>query len=291
MQTKIALVGIPDDYPTAYISGGATRDRGGNVPPDGQTRTVARAGGGGVWRGTRGLVAALERLQADVVNAGGSPLRLTEVYRDQQVQADARARFERWVRAGKPHASSSRFDRTTMKSAYVARPGHSNHGWGGAVDFDVAALEFPGTGRGTNDALAVLWRMAKKHGFTPIIGEPVINQSESWHFDHWGPLAAVRNMFVDNGSSAYGPTALVGCILAGTLPISVGRGTERYVQARLLAGGHWVGEAGCDGHLGNATKHALRAAGIDLVPGAVATTGLIAALDAAEVGFDLLRET
>jgi orotate phosphoribosyltransferase len=102
-------------------------------------------------------------------------------------------------------------------------------------------------------------------------------------------LAAVRAMFSASGVSSYGPTAFVGCILAGTLPMSVGRVSERYVQARLLAGGHWVGKAGCDGHLGNDTKKALRAAGIELVPGAVPTSGLIAALDAAEVGFDLLR--
>jgi hypothetical protein len=224
---------------------------------------------------------ALVALNRDVIQAGGAPLRLLDVWRDPNIQADARAKYDRWVAAGKPEPGTRAFDSRTMKAAYVARPGESNHGWGGAIDFDDGALEFPGTGRGTDAALAVFWQLAAEHGFTPIIREPIIAQSESWHFDYLGTLSAVRDLGNSHGVGGYGLVATVGSILAGTAPISWRRSQERYVQARLVIGGFWPGTI--DGYLGNKTKAAVAEAGVKVKANAPTST-VIAALNDAGIG-------
>jgi len=290
MQTKITLAPIPDDFPTAYVAGGKTLDANGRVPSIHRTLTVGKAGGGTVWRASPGMVRALIKLQTAVKNASGAPLRLVDAYRDQRKQADARGRYERWLRAGKPDTSSRSFNKVTMKTAFVAKAGRSNHGWGGAIDIDQRALEFPGTGRGTNRALEELWRIAIPMGFTPILSVPLVEMPECWHLDFMGPLEKVAELFRANrAGEIYSKTAYVGCILANSLPSNTNRLSERYVQARLLIEGYYVGAAGCDGILGKETRKGLIEADIPLVPGSVSTSALIASLDAREIGFSALR--
>jgi hypothetical protein len=174
-----------------------------------------------------------------------------------------------------------------MRVDAASPPGRSQHGWGGAVDFDVAALEFAGTGRGTDEALARFWELAAADGWTPIIANPWIAQSESWHFDRFGwPMLALRKLFADHGyRSNYGLVAEVGCTLAGTMPHTVGHQKERYVQARLLIDGHWCGPV--DGIIGKNTRAALADAGVTAPPGATVDQ-LITALNEAGVGSEAL---
>ena len=86
---------------------------------------------------------------------------------------------------------------------------------------------------------------------------------------------------------AYGLTANVGCILAGTY---VGeRSMERYVQARLLLAGVWVGAP--DGILGKMTRAGMCAAlKVNSVNMATPAATLIGMLDSAGIGLDVLAQ-
>jgi hypothetical protein len=162
-----------------------------------------------------------------------------------------------------------------MKTAYVAAVGQSNHGWGGAVDIDVGALVFPGIARGSNEALAAFWEIAESFGWLPIITRPSVGQSECWHFDHLGPLAEIRDLFVRKGmaGSAYAQTAMAGHALAGVLPGELAPNvTVAYIQSRLLLAGYWVGKV--DGVIGPKTLGALAEVGVGLNKGAAAESVL-----------------
>jgi hypothetical protein len=175
-----------------------------------------------------------------------------------------------------------------MKAAFVSKPGESCHGCGMAVDLDVEALEFPGTGRGTDAALSTFWDLARPHGWRPIIASPTIDQSESWHFDHRGPLNAVDRLFLEHRHESskyrrpYPLVATVGAVLAQTMPVTTSRLNERYIQCRLLVAGFWCGEP--DGYIGNKTIAALAEAGIKGIRKGTQPSLIIQALNEAEIG-------
>lgn len=259
---QIELVALPDDQLTAYIAGGRTRHNDLSVPHFSQVLTVARAGRGPSWRLAKGAAAALAALQLDLEAQGAEAVRLSDAFRQPDgQQAVARAGYEAWLAAGLPKPSDTLRWRADMKTAYVARPGESNHGWGGSKDIDVGALVFPGVRRGSDEALDEYWTVARRHGWTPIIAEPDVTMAECWHFDHLGPLADVRKLYLDAGyrrPAAY--VARVGCALAGTLPSTVATRDSAYVQARLLIAGHFAGVV--DGQVGPKTREAMKAAGL-----------------------------
>lgn len=157
------------------------------------------------------------------------------------------------------------------------------------MDIGVTALRFF-DGRQGDAALTAFWEVAVRHGFTPIISEPRVDRSESWHFDHLGPLRAVRDMFRSRTAenveyaSAHAIAAEVGCILLGTH--TGGLQMERYVQARLLLAGQWCGLP--DGKIGTKTRAALKAVGIDALATSSASE-IIMQLDAQGVGVEQLR--
>lgn len=245
------LVELDSRLVSAYLADGRTRI-GGAVPPDGQTINVRG------WRASKGTAAALVELDRRVTATGGAHLRLVEVYRSPQTSAEARAKYERWVDAGRPTTAREGLDLATMKTAFVRKPGESLHNAGMAVDIDQDALEFPGTGRGTDAALAAFWTLAEACGFTPIIAAPNVEQSESWHFDYFGVAAPILTLAYEAGHQQGNLIASMACTtLQGyqwfTAPM------ERYAQAALLLCGYWCGPV--DGELGKLSQAAAKAAG------------------------------
>jgi len=290
---RINLTPIDPLLLTAYVRGGrgSTR-RNGRLVPDSEVLTVKEAPATG-WRLARDNAKALLELDHAVAVAGGARIRLVDCYRDPRIQSEARRYYENWLRAGKPDPSSNTFVRKTMKAAYVARAGESNHGWGGSIDIDVEALAFPGTGRGTDQALATFWGIAMDDGWRPAISQPRAEQSEAWHFDRYGPMEDIGSMFMRHGDTTpkylrpYPIVATVGCLLASTMPVGTRPLDEKHVQAMLLAGGFWCGEP--DGAIGPMTRKALEEAGIPGIQRATPVSIILAAINEKRVGYELLE--
>lgn len=191
--------------------------------------------------------AGLLALHKAVMAAGGD-FRVTDCFRDVATQASARAKYDNWVKAGKPKPGTSGFDANTMKAAYVAVPGRSNHNAGRAIDVHLAALRFPGVA--ADKQLDRLWELAKPLGWTPIIKAPDEVASEAWHFDFHGPWAGVVER-AGYESGAIGAAADVGNGESDT--------GWRRVQGQLHRAGYNVGTI--DGIAGKRTHEGLAASG------------------------------
>lgn len=284
----IALDTIPDGIASSYGPGGATRQRvGGRVTPWRYEDLTSCAALGrrtnSVWKLSRGTARDLVALNDDMRAAGSPGLRLTEGWRPFGVSEAEHEKWLAWRAAGSPDPDSTQFVKGRMRTAYVAPAGRSFHNSGLAIDIDVELLGFPGLSG--DDALGVFWDLAAARGFTPIIVAPKSGQSESWHFDHLGPLTRVVEAFVAHRKESrvyadpYGLTAWVGCILSGQV---IGpKALERYLQARLLLAGFWAGVP--DGVIGPKTLAALATAGVSMPRGTPASV-LIGKLDELEIG-------
>jgi len=185
------------------------------------------------------------------VEAKGGDLRITECHRDIAVQKAARAKYDAWVRAGKPKPGTPAFDAAKMKAAYVATPGRSGHNAGRSVDIHLGELKFPVP---ANQQLDVLWELAIPLGFTAIIKNPDEAASEAWHFDFWGELKGVLSRL------GYEQAALCGAILVGHGDLVT---YAAVLQALLSRAGYNVGNI--DGLAGAKTNQALASAlGVDI---------------------------
>jgi hypothetical protein len=184
----------------------------------------------------------------EAVTAAGGDFRVTELHRDVAVQQAARAKYDAWVRAGKPSPSSAGFNAKTMKAAFVALPGRSFHNAGRAIDVHLGALKFPGVA--ANKQLDKLWEVAKACGWSPIIKAPDESASEAWHFDYYGELSGVLKRL------GYEQTALCGAILVGHSGDC--QTFEHTTQALLQRAGFDIGKI--DGDIGPKTRGALMAA-------------------------------
>ena len=181
----------------------------------------------------------------EAVFAAGGDFRVTELHRDVAVQQGARAKYDAWVRAGKPSPSSSGFNSKTMKAAFVALPGRSFHNAGRAIDIHIGALKFPGVA--ANKQLDKLWEIAKSCGWSPIIKAPDEGASEAWHFDYYGEISGVLKRL------GYEQTALCGAILVGHSGDC--QTFEHTTQALLQRAGFDIGKI--DGDIGPKTRAAL----------------------------------
>jgi len=210
---------------------------------------------------TPGTLRAIVAADIAVEEAGGGGLRLTEVYRPMRVQAAGRRGYLAWSQAGRPSIGDPGF-RQGMKSAYVADPEESGHPAGLSMDLGVYWMSFPGTGVGTDAALSALWDIIRPLGWRPVIREPIIGMSEAWHFDHFGPLEGVRQMFYAHRSdgaryrNAYGNTMRAGHALVGTW--ERGNAMEAHAQALILLSGAWIGVV--DGKPGPMTRKGFKLA-------------------------------
>jgi hypothetical protein len=255
MPVPIALVPVDARILSSYVRTGGT-----NGPRE-VLRPLAQLGKAGVC--TADTAAALLALH-EAVQAAGGDFRVTELHRDVAVQQAARAKYDRWVRAGKPKPGTSGFDANTMKAAFVATPGRSMHNAGRALDVNLAALKFPGVA--ADKQLDKLWELARACGWSPVIRTADERASEAWHFDCWGDL---RGVYARLG---YEQAAFAGALLVG----HAGTGTSwaSVTQALLQRAGHNIGAI--DGAFGPRSVAALAAA---LGSTTSATQGLVARAD------------
>lgn len=197
------------------------------------------------------MASALLILQAAVLAKGGD-FRVTSMTRDLKTQAAAYARYQAWVKAGRPPVTSPKYDPDTMKADVVARPGYSWHNAGRAVDISIKALRFPGVA--ADKQLDLLWDLARPLGFRPILKTPEERASEAWHFDFMGPWAG---LFQRRGD--YAEAAMAACLDVGGS--GYGRDVEREIQAHLHRLGIDVGAI--DGLVGTKTRTGLHALDLD----------------------------
>lgn len=289
----IQIVALDGSIPTSYGTKGTTGQDGLPIPWN-QVRRVKDYKSVDAWRASQGTAADLLGVQDDITRAGWPGLRVTEAIRDVSIVVAERAKYDNWIAAGRPDPSiPTRYSSKSMRSVYVKRPNETNHQWGGAVDVDVQAWAQDGAKKGLtgNQAMAELWGFLAPWGFTPIIAEPNLNQSEAWHFDHYGPLRVVRELFQAHRfdgkqyADVAGLTAQVGNILAGTFDGN--RKMERFVQARLLIAGAWCGLP--DGDIGRLTRQALIQLGIIEVSVTTPMAEILGILDRRELGLKEVR--
>lgn len=237
MPAPVALVPVDASIASSYDKAGKTGSPRATLTP------LARLGKAGVAHPD--MARALLNL-SNAVTAAGGDLRITECHRDVAVQKAARAKYDNWVKAGKPAASSSAFDAKTMKAAFVAQPGRSGHNAGRSIDVHLGMLKFPGLP--ADKQLDKLWEIAIPLGWAPIIKSADESASEAWHFDFVGDLKGVKDRL------GYEQWALCGAILVGHGDLS---SYEAVVQALLSRAGHNLGNI--DGIAGPKTINALAA--------------------------------
>lgn len=219
--------------------------------------------GGGTGGPRSGLIAlhklkAAAQVPADVaagllaahhaVQGAGGDFRVTDLRREVETQAAARKKYENWLNAGKPTGSA--FDSTTMKAAFVAKPGYSFHNAGRAMDVHIQELKFPGLP--SSQQLDKLWELVEPLGWRPIIRTANERESEAWHFDFMGEWAPVYDRL------GYKDGAMCAALDIGV--DCYARWSWRFVQAQLQRAGYDVGEV--DGYAGRKTKKGLKKAGI-----------------------------
>lgn len=286
-----ALVPVPGHLRTSYGARGKPRDEAGRPWACRLLRTVEELRGKSTtsWRCTAPMALALAELDADIIEAGGSGLRLTEVSREWSFAHAERAKYDRWIAAEQPIPGTRRWETGLMRTTYVARAGETNHGWGAAIDIDAYAIDLPGLT--PNARLAAFWKLATVRGFRPVIPEPDVSRPECWHFDHLGPLEPVRARYreaakADPGryGQGYSYTAIVGHALTGEWKGGNARGL--WVQARLIAHGALLVP---DGLVGPKTRAAAAAFGVEF-NARTREAGIEAALDEAGIGAAMLAE-
>lgn len=250
----VPLVPVDPSIASSYNRSGGT---GG---PRSNLTSLVKLGKAGVAHPD--MAPALKALSDGVFKAGGD-FRVTECHRDVAVQKAARAKYDLWVKAGKPKPGTPAFDPKTMKAAFVAAPGRSGHNAGRSIDVHLSELKFPGTP--ADKQLDRLWEIALPLGWSPIIKTADEGASEAWHFDFVGDLAGVKARL------GYEQWALCGAILVGHGDLT-GFGAE--LQALLCRAGYDIGAI--DGMPGNKTKAALASA---LAVSADVAAALISAKD------------
>ena len=231
MSAPIPLAAVDSSIASSYSKAGKT---GG---PRQELVSLSKLGKAGF--AVAEMAAALKMLSDAVLEAGGD-FRVTECHRDVGVQKAARAKYDNWVKAGKPHPTSPSFDSKTMKAAFVAAPGRSGHNAGRSIDVHLGALKFLGVP--ADKQLDKLWEIAPPLGWEPIIKNADEGASEAWHFDYWGELKGVKDRL------GYEQAARVGAILVGHGDLS---SYEAVVQALLSRGGFALGPV--DGIVGPRT--------------------------------------
>lgn len=235
---RTELVKVSSDVLSSYGPGGTT------VGPRSALKTLRELSSG---RFTLDTCVAVEKLH-DAVTAAGGDFRVTDGFRNPEVQGEARRKYERWLAEGKPSPADS----TRHKTAFVAQPGKSFHNGGRAIDIHIEALKFPGLP--DNQQLDRLWSLAIPLGWRAAIKAPTEGAKESWHFDFMGEWGHVADRL------GYEQAAIGACLDVGGGSLLFSRWQQMELQAQLQRAGYDCGAI--DGAIGERTKMACYAAGI-----------------------------
>jgi hypothetical protein len=142
------------------------------------------------------------------------------------------------------------------KTAFSPPPGGSMHEAGRALDLDLDSLGMK---------LDEFWELALAHGLSPIIDKPTPSLSESWHFDCRGSHQIVYDYYKSgkgtNFPKPYAAMAASAILAAGVKVDKFGQNqAAATVQSALIRLGQTLGNI--DGSLGNLTRNALEAVGV-----------------------------
>lgn len=142
------------------------------------------------------------------------------------------------------------------KKAFSPPPGGSMHEAGRAFDMDLDKMGMK---------LSEFWKIAAKHGFSPVIAKPTAGVSESWHFDCRGSHQLVYDYYKSGkGTNLKAYTAMAA---SGILSIGVKvdffktNQSAAAIQAGLIRLGFELGNI--DGDVGQKTRTALGKADIE----------------------------
>jgi hypothetical protein len=144
------------------------------------------------------------------------------------------------------------------KKAFSPPPGGSMHEAGRALDLDLGKIKKMG--------LKAFWGEAAKHGLSPIIDKPDPETKESWHFDCRGSHQKVYDYYdagrAKNFKAPYTAMAASAIVSTGQKVDALGEDPKPgYIQSALIRLGQDIGAL--DGNLGQKSKDALTAIGID----------------------------
>lgn len=226
--SAVKLVSVDVSIASSYDKSGKTGGPRANCTP------LAKLGKAGVAHPE--MAPALLALSNAVAAAGGD-FRVTECHRDVNVQKAARAKYDAWVKAGKPKPGTPGWNAATMKNAFVAAPGRSGHNAGRSIDVHLDVLKFPGLP--ADKQLDKLWELAIPLGWKPIIKSADERASEAWHFDYPGELSGVMARL------GYEQWALCGALLVGHGDL---QDFPAVTQALLCRAGYNIGSI--DGAIG-----------------------------------------
>lgn len=187
---------------------------------------------------TPDMRAAIGAVDADLADRGGN-LFLSDLFRSYDMQLQSHLDFVK----GK-------------KTAFSPAPGGSMHEAGRALDLDLDGLGIE---------LKDFWDLARPHGLSPIIETPKAGVSESWHFDCRGSHQIVYDYYrTGKGANFSKPYAAMAASAILAIGVKVDRfgsnQTAAAVQSALIRLGQTIGDM--DGSIGNATRAALDAVGV-----------------------------
>lgn len=189
-------------------------------------------------RATPDMMRALQQVGAALEARGGN-LYLSDLFRSYEMQLQSHLDWK-----------------TGRKRAFSPPPGGSLHEAGRALDLDLESLGIK---------LSEFWPIAKAHGLSPIISQPISGASESWHFDCRGSHDLVYQHYKSGKGNNFDKPYTA---MAASAILSIGvkvdkfarKQTEAAVQSALIRLGYNVGNI--DGGLGAKTKAGLEQAGV-----------------------------
>jgi len=181
---------------------------------------------------TPDLFKSLQELD-NIVKINNGTLYITDLFRTWDKQFNVRKLYE-----------------TGIRNVYAAKPGHSFHNAGRAVDISISELNFSDIPK--KEWLDKFWNLAIPLGFRPIIDNPDMNKSEAWHFDYPG----------DDWSEAYNNLSYSTVAKCCVLDVGQWFGSPEstsiamFIQAQLIRLGFYdIGDV--DGIIGYKTRTAL----------------------------------
>lgn len=142
------------------------------------------------------------------------------------------------------------------KKAFSPPPGGSLHEAGRAFDLDLESL---------NIKLSDFWVIARAHGLSPIISEPVSGVSESWHFDCRGSHDLIYQYYKSGKGRNFEKPYQA---MAASAILSIGVKVDKFkdnqaaaaVQSAVIRLGQNIGDM--DGSIGERSRAGLTALGI-----------------------------